>query len=156
MWPRRADLSLDRSRAASTRVPQRVCSREYLWTRACALTYARSAHFRSACLQARLGCARADASERTMQVSARGRAFTRARSRFHSGARGRGAVRVRLNAQGDRLGVCVTQLDAKALERGIACTPGYIQTMDCVLMAVRARRSVASRSLLPLLQTRAC
>jgi len=39
--------------------------------------------------------------------------------------------------QGDRLGVCVTQLDAKALERGIACTPGYIQTMDCVLMAVR-------------------
>jgi len=39
--------------------------------------------------------------------------------------------------QGDRLGVCVTQLDAKALERGIACTPGYISTVSCALMAVR-------------------
>lgn len=39
--------------------------------------------------------------------------------------------------QGDRLGVCVTQLDAKALERGIACTPGYISTVSCALVAVR-------------------
>ncbi len=27
-------------------------------------------------------------------------------------------------AAGDRLGVCVTQLDAKLLERGLACAPG--------------------------------
>ena len=26
--------------------------------------------------------------------------------------------------QGDRVGVCVTQLEATALERGLACTPG--------------------------------
>ena len=39
--------------------------------------------------------------------------------------------------QGDRLGVCVTQLDAKALERGIACTPGYISTVSCALVAAR-------------------
>jgi len=39
--------------------------------------------------------------------------------------------------QGDRLGVCVTQLDAKSLERGIACSPGYILQVHCALMAVR-------------------
>ena len=27
-------------------------------------------------------------------------------------------------SQGDRLGICVTQLDAKLVERGLACTPG--------------------------------
>jgi hypothetical protein len=26
--------------------------------------------------------------------------------------------------RGDRLGICVTQLDAKLVERGLACTPG--------------------------------
>jgi len=39
--------------------------------------------------------------------------------------------------QGDRLGVCVTQLDAKMLERGIACSPGYITSVTSALMAVR-------------------
>jgi len=33
--------------------------------------------------------------------------------------------------------VCVTQLDAKSLERGIACTPGYISSVSCALVAVR-------------------
>jgi selenocysteine-specific elongation factor len=31
----------------------------------------------------------------------------------------------------------VTQLDAKSLERGIACTPGYISSVSCALVAVR-------------------
>jgi len=44
---------------------------------------------------------------------------------------------VQTASQGDRLGICVTQLDSKALERGIACTPGYISTVSCALMAVR-------------------
>lgn len=30
---------------------------------------------------------------------------------------------------GDRVGVCVTQFNAKQLERGILCQPGYIQTV---------------------------
>lgn len=35
---------------------------------------------------------------------------------------------VKLASQGDRLGICVTQFDSKLLERGIACTPGSMQT----------------------------
>lgn len=27
-------------------------------------------------------------------------------------------------SRGDRLGICVTQLDAKQVERGLACAPG--------------------------------
>ena len=42
--------------------------------------------------------------------------------------------------QGDRLGVCVTQLDAKALERGIACSPGHVTLVQCCLMAVKPIR----------------
>ena len=30
--------------------------------------------------------------------------------------------------QGDRLGICVTQFDAKLLERGIVCAPGSLPT----------------------------
>ena len=32
-------------------------------------------------------------------------------------------------SQGDRVGMCVTQFDAKLLERGIACAPGYVTTI---------------------------
>lgn len=30
-------------------------------------------------------------------------------------------------SRGDRLGICVTQLDAKQVERGLACTPGEVK-----------------------------
>ena len=43
-------------------------------------------------------------------------------------------------AQGDRAGVCVTQLDAKALERGIACTPGYMHFISTAVVNVRQIR----------------
>ena len=37
-------------------------------------------------------------------------------------------------SQGDRIGMCVTQFDAKLLERGIACSPGYVTTIHgCVI-----------------------
>ena len=42
--------------------------------------------------------------------------------------------------QGDRVGVCVTQLDAKALERGIACTHGHVTLISSVLVSVRQIR----------------
>ena len=29
-------------------------------------------------------------------------------------------------SQGDRLGICVTQFDAKVLERGLVCSPGFV------------------------------
>ena len=34
---------------------------------------------------------------------------------------------VKTASQGDRVGVCVTQFDAKKLERGLVCTPGFVQ-----------------------------
>ena len=43
-------------------------------------------------------------------------------------------------AQGDRVGVCVTQLDAKALERGIACTQGHASMISSALVNVRQIR----------------
>ena len=42
--------------------------------------------------------------------------------------------------QGDRCGMCVTQLDAKALERGIACTHGHVTLVSSALVAVRQIR----------------
>lgn len=38
--------------------------------------------------------------------------------------------------QGDRVGVCVTQFDPKLLERGAACTPGYMDTVDIAVATV--------------------
>ena len=43
-------------------------------------------------------------------------------------------------SQGDRLGLCVTQLDAKALERGIACTLGHVTLVQQALISVRQIR----------------
>ena len=43
-------------------------------------------------------------------------------------------------AQGDRVGVCVTQLDAKSLERGIACTYGHVTLVSNILVSVRQIR----------------
>ncbi|KAM4821076.1 selenocysteine-specific elongation factor [Thomomys bottae] len=39
-------------------------------------------------------------------------------------------------AQGDRLGLCVTQFDPKALERGLVCTPGSLRTLHAALVSV--------------------
>ncbi|KAF2358377.1 Small GTP-binding protein domain [Trinorchestia longiramus] len=36
--------------------------------------------------------------------------------------------------QGDRVGVCVTQFDPKLLERGFACTPGFIKSAYALLV----------------------
>ncbi|KAL3148593.1 hypothetical protein ABBQ38_014023 [Trebouxia sp. C0009 RCD-2024] len=38
--------------------------------------------------------------------------------------------------QGDRVGICVTQLDATWVERGIACTPGSVPTFSGAVAAV--------------------
>jgi len=43
-------------------------------------------------------------------------------------------------SQGDRVGVCVTQLDAKLLERGIACTHGHVTLVSAALVSVRQIR----------------
>jgi selenocysteine-specific elongation factor len=39
--------------------------------------------------------------------------------------------------QGDRVGMCVTQLDSKLLERGLAATPGSVVTMTSAIAALR-------------------
>ncbi|MBZ3877904.1 Selenocysteine-specific elongation factor [Sciurus carolinensis] len=39
-------------------------------------------------------------------------------------------------AQGDRLGVCVTQFDPKLLERGLVCAPGSLHTLHAALVSV--------------------
>jgi len=38
--------------------------------------------------------------------------------------------------QGDRVGICVTQLDSKLVERGLVCTPGSVQSYDSVIAVV--------------------
>ncbi|XP_018027040.1 selenocysteine-specific elongation factor-like [Hyalella azteca] len=38
--------------------------------------------------------------------------------------------------QGDRVGICVTQFDPKLLERGFACTPGFIKSAYALLVRV--------------------
>ena len=43
---------------------------------------------------------------------------------------------VLLLLQGDRVGICVTQLDASLVERGIACTSGSIPTFTGAIAAV--------------------
>ena len=43
---------------------------------------------------------------------------------------------VQIARQGDRLGICVTQLDADSIERGLACTPSSMKSCDTVLAAV--------------------
>eukprot|EP00026_Physarum_polycephalum_P006483 Phypoly_transcript_06527.p1 GENE.Phypoly_transcript_06527~~Phypoly_transcript_06527.p1 ORF type:complete len:526 (+),score=74.82 Phypoly_transcript_06527:151-1728(+) len=42
--------------------------------------------------------------------------------------------------QGDRVGVCVTQLDASLLERGLAATPGSVHTLDAAIVTVNRVR----------------
>lgn len=42
--------------------------------------------------------------------------------------------------QGDRLGICVTQVDAKEIERGIACAPGSAFMMKTVIAKVEKIR----------------
>ena len=52
--------------------------------------------------------------------------------------------------QGDRVGICVTQLDSNLLERGIASAPNYVPTVSALILAVTPIRffkgSVASKS----------
>ncbi len=38
--------------------------------------------------------------------------------------------------QADRVGICVTQLDAALVERGVACTPGALPTFTGAIAAV--------------------
>lgn len=38
--------------------------------------------------------------------------------------------------QGDRVGICLTQFDPALLERGSACTPGYMDTVDTAIVTV--------------------
>ncbi|GIL85135.1 hypothetical protein Vretifemale_13547, partial [Volvox reticuliferus] len=45
--------------------------------------------------------------------------------------------------QGDRVGICVTQLDAGLLERGLACTPGTVPTFKGAVAAVEKIRFYA-------------
>lgn len=42
--------------------------------------------------------------------------------------------------QGDRVGICMTQLDASLVERGIACTPGTVPTFTGAIIAVEKIR----------------
>ena len=42
--------------------------------------------------------------------------------------------------QGDRAGLCVTQLDAKLVERGIVCAPGSVPTFSAAIAAVERVR----------------
>ena len=42
--------------------------------------------------------------------------------------------------QGDRAGICVTQLDPKLIERCIMCTPGTIPTFTAAIAAVERVR----------------
>ena len=42
--------------------------------------------------------------------------------------------------QGDRVGICMTQLDASLVERGIACTPGAVPTFTGAIAAVEKIR----------------
>ena len=39
-------------------------------------------------------------------------------------------------AQGDRVGICVTQFDPKLLERGLVCTPGALPTLYAAVISV--------------------
>ena len=42
--------------------------------------------------------------------------------------------------QGDRAGICVTQLDPDLLERGLACTPGSLPCFSSAVAAVEKVR----------------
>jgi len=44
---------------------------------------------------------------------------------------------VQVAKQGDRVGICVAQLDATQIERGLACTPGSMKTCETVLAVVQ-------------------
>ncbi|PSC71534.1 Selenocysteine-specific elongation factor [Micractinium conductrix] len=43
-------------------------------------------------------------------------------------------------ASGDRCGICVTQLDAKLVERGLACAPGSVPTFEAAVASVEKIR----------------
>lgn len=39
--------------------------------------------------------------------------------------------------QGDRVGICVTQLDAKLFERGVVCSPGHLQLVYALILPIK-------------------
>ena len=47
--------------------------------------------------------------------------------------------------QGDRVGVCVTNLDSKSIERGVVCTPGSIKRVDMALAVIKKIRAFRGR-----------
>jgi selenocysteine-specific elongation factor len=42
-----------------------------------------------------------------------------------------------MSCQGDRVGICVTQFDAKLLERGLAASPGAVATIQAAIALVK-------------------
>eukprot|EP00002_Diphylleia_rotans_P018534 TRINITY_DN3588_c0_g1_i2.p1 TRINITY_DN3588_c0_g1~~TRINITY_DN3588_c0_g1_i2.p1 ORF type:complete len:456 (-),score=94.69 TRINITY_DN3588_c0_g1_i2:427-1794(-) len=47
---------------------------------------------------------------------------------------------IQMGKQGDRLGICVTQLDSDSIERGIACAPGTVPTLSAAIVSLRKIR----------------
>ncbi len=47
---------------------------------------------------------------------------------------------------GDRVGVCVTQLDPGLIERGLACAPGTVPTFTAAVAAVEKIRFFAGKA----------
>ena len=45
--------------------------------------------------------------------------------------------------QGDRVGMCVTQLDPNLLERGLACAPGTVPAFSAAIAGVEKVRFYA-------------
>ena len=54
---------------------------------------------------------------------------------------------VQVARQGDRVGMCVAQLDSNQIERGLACTPGSMKSCECVLAAVQKIKFFTERVL---------
>jgi len=54
---------------------------------------------------------------------------------------------VNMAMQGDRVGICVTQLDAKLLERGLACDPGVVPMINGAIIQVEKIRFFKSNVL---------
>lgn len=50
------------------------------------------------------------------------------------------ALRAPQIVQGDRAGICVTQLDPQLVERGVVCAPGSVPTFAGAIAAVEKIR----------------
>ena len=59
-------------------------------------------------------------------------------------------------AAGDRVGVCVTQLDPKLVERGVACAPGSVPTFSGAIAAVGKIRFFQGARAVPIPTLKEC